>query len=235
MSTKAVFNWSGGKDSALALQQIMADETIEVVALFTTFNQETEKSSMHSIPLELLTAQAKSLGFPLYTMFFSKSLSDYDDKMHDVVRHFKEKEVTAFIFGDLMPSNLKSFRESKLNPLGIQVIEPLWNKTSHDIMSLFLQSGIKTKIIVTQEGRLDKSYIGKTLNQNVVNTFPPDIDVCGENGEYHTFAYDGPMFRHPVKFAITSVYDTLYEFKLDDGTHQHCIYWSASYDVANSE
>lgn len=232
MTTKAVFNWSGGKDSALALQKIMEDKTTEIKALFTTFNEETKKSSMHSIPLELLTEQAKSVGLPLYTMSFSKSLDNYDEKMKEVADHFKEKGVTAFIFGDLMASNLKDYRELKLNPLGIEVIEPLWNKTSEEIMALFLKSGIKTKIVVTQEGKLDKSYIGKTLDQHLINSFPADIDICGEQGEYHTFAYDGPLFLQPIEFSIIKLFHTFYEFKLDNGTQQQCIYWSAIFDDA---
>lgn len=231
MRTKAVFNWSGGKDSALALQIILKDPTVEVVSLFTTFNEETEKSSMHSIPMDLLLKQAESIGLPLYTMAFSKSLNDYDQKMLEVVTHFKKMNVTAFIFGDLMASNLKKYRESKLKPLGIEVMEPLWNNSSKDIITMFLDSDIKAKIIVTQEGKLDNSFIGKTLNQELLNSFPNDIDVCGEQGEYHTFAYDGPLFKNPITFKIAGVYATHYEFRLDNGSMETCIYWSARFGI----
>lgn len=228
---KAVFNWSGGKDSALALQKTLENKTIEVVALFTTFNEETGKSSMHSVPLELLSQQADSIGIPLYTMSFSKGLKNYDEKMLEAVTHFKALGVTDFIFGDLMAAGLKSYRESKLNPLGIEVIEPLWDKSSEEIISEFLESGIKTKIIVTQEGKLNKNYIGKTLDQNLINTFPTNIDICGEQGEYHTLAYAGPLFKDPIDFSIAAVYDTTYEFKLEDGNIQTCVYWSAEFNL----
>ncbi|MEO5788408.1 diphthine--ammonia ligase [Gelidibacter sp.] len=228
---KAVFNWSGGKDSALALHKTLKNKDLEVVALFTTFNEETRKSSMHSLPLEILSKQAKSIGIPLYTMYFSKDLKNYDEKMLEAVTHFKTLDVTNFIFGDLTASGLKTYRESKLNPLGIEVIEPLWDKSSDDIMKEFLESGIKTKIIVTQEGKLDKSYIGKTLDDNLISTFPKDIDVCGEQGEYHTLAYEGPLFKHPIDFSISKVYETSYEFMLEDGTVQTCVYWSAKFNL----
>lgn len=228
---KAVFNWSGGKDSALALQKTLKNKNIEVVSLFTTFNEESQKSSMHSIPLELLTKQAESIGIPLYTMSFSKDLKNYDQKMLEAVTHFKTLGITDFIFGDLMASGIKSYRETKLNPLGINVIAPLWDKSSEDVISEFLASGIKTKIIVTQDGKLDKSYIGKTLDRKLIGTFPKDIDVCGEQGEYHTLAYDGPLFKYPIEFSISKVYDTSYEFKLEDGSLQTCVYWSASYQL----
>lgn len=228
---KAVFNWSGGKDSALALQNTLEEKEFEVVALFTTFNEETQKSSMHSIPLELLTKQAESIGIPLYTMCFSKDLKNYDEKMLEAVNHFKTLEVTDFIFGDLMASGLKSYRELKLNPLGIEVIEPLWDKSSEEIIQEFMESGILAKIIVIQENKLDKSYIGKTLCRNLTSTFPTNIDVCGEQGEYHTLAYAGPLFRKLISFSISKTYKTEYEFKLEDGSIQTCIYWSAEFNL----
>lgn len=226
---KAAFNWSGGKDSALALQKTLRNKNIVVVALFTTFNEETQKSSMHSIPMDLLTLQAKSIGIPLYTMYFSKDLKNYDEKMLEAVTHFKTMGVSQFIFGDLMASGLQTYRASKLSPLGIEVIEPLWDRSSKDIMNEFLESGIKTKIIVTQEGKLDKSYIGKTLDHKLISLFPAEIDVCGEGGEYHTFAYDGPLFNDAIVFTITGFYRTSYAFKLEDGTIESCVYWSAKF------
>ncbi len=228
---KAVFNWSGGKDSALALQKTLARQDFDIVSLFTTFNEETGKSSMHSIPLEILEKQVKSIGIPLHTMSFSKDLKNYDEKMQEAVTLFKALGVTDFIFGDLMASGLKGYREFKLNPMGITVIEPLWDKSSEEIMNEFLDSGIKTKIIVTQDGKLDQSYIGKTLDHHLITTFPKDIDVCGEQGEYHTLAYDGPLFKYPIDFSITKVFETSYEFKLEDGSIQTCVYWSAEYNL----
>lgn len=228
---KAVFNWSGGKDSALALYKILQSNSVEVIALFTTFNDESQKSSMHSIPLELLTKQAESIGIPLFTVSFSKNSKNYDEKILEAVTHFKSLGITDFIFGDLMSSGLKPYRKSKLNPLGINVIEPLWDKSSEDIMNEFFESGIKTKIIVTQEGQLDKSYIGKTVDKKLIDSLPKHIDICGEQGEYHTLAYDGPLFKFPVDFLIKDIFKTTYEFQLEDGSMQTCVYWSAEYDL----
>lgn len=228
---KAVFNWSGGKDSALALHKILKNKDFEVVALFTTFNEETRKSSMHSIPLEILSKQAESIGIPLYTMYFSKDLKNYDEKMLEAIMHFKTLGVTDFIFGDLMASGLKAYRESKLNPLGIEVIEPLWNKSSEAIIQEFFDSGIQAKIVVTQDGKLDKTYIGETLNSALISALPTDIDICGEQGEYHTLTFDGPLFNDPINFRISKVYKTSYEFKLENGNIQTCDYWSAEFDL----
>lgn len=227
---KAVFNWSGGKDSALALQKILANNAFEIVALLTTFNEESNTSSMHGIPHNILENQARSIGIPLYAIAFSKNLDNYDQKMLEAVNHFKSMGVTDFIFGDLTASGLKPYRESKLVPLNIHVIEPLWGQSSEEVMAAFLQSGIKAKIIVTYEGKLNKKYIGKTLDRNLVNTFPPTIDVCGEQGEYHTLVYDGPLFKYPITFAITDIRKTSYTFKMEDGSLQTCVYWSADYE-----
>src|SRR5690554_556492 len=124
---KAVFNWSGGKDSALALQITLQDNEFDVVSLLTTINEETLRSSIHSIPIELLIKQADSIGIPLYTMLFAKDLTNYDDKMRETVAHFKKQGITHFIFGDIFLEDVKTYRENKLKPLGIEVVEPLWD------------------------------------------------------------------------------------------------------------
>lgn len=224
---KAVFNWSGGKDSALALHKVLEENKFEVVSLLTTMNEETLKSSMHSIPLEILSRQAESIGIPLYTVAFSKALDNYDEKMAEIVEHFKKQGVAHFIFGDIFLSDVKAYRERKLNPLGIEVLEPLWNKTSEEIIEIFLKSGIKTKIIVTQADKLDSSYIGKDIDANLINSLPDNVDICGENGEYHTLAYSGGLFKKDVKFTIAEINKTTYQFRLDNGETLTSEYWEA--------
>ena len=227
---KAVFNWSGGKDSALALHKVLEENKFEVVSLLTTMNEETLKSSMHSIPLEILSRQAESIGIPLYTVAFSKALDNYDEKMAEIVEHFKKQGVAHFIFGDIFLSDVKAYRESKLNPLGIEVVEPLWNKTSEEIIEDFLKSGIKTKIIVTQADKLDISYIGKDIDANLINSLPDNVDICGENGEYHTLAYSGGLLKKEVEFTIAEINKNTYQFKLDNGETLTSEYWEAEID-----
>lgn len=224
---KAVFNWSGGKDSALALQKILQENVFEIVSLLTTIDEETLTSSIHSIPIEMLTRQADSIGIPLYTVLFAKDLTNYDDQMRLTVKHFKKQGVTHFIFGDIFLADVKTYRESKLNPLGIDVVEPLWDKPSADIMDDFIKSGIKSKIIVTQADRLDMTFIGKDLDQNTVNSFPDDIDICGENGEYHTFSYAGGLFNKEIDFSISQANKVSYDINLDNGQTKTFEYWQA--------
>jgi uncharacterized protein (TIGR00290 family) len=224
---KAVFNWSGGKDSALALQKTIQNNEFDVVSLLTTINEETLTSSIHAIPVDLLAKQADSIGIPLYTVLFSKDLANYDDKIREAVEHFKKQDVTHFIFGDIFLADIKTYRESKLNPLGIEVVEPLWNKTSAEIIAEFIQSGIKSKIIVTQADKLDKTFIGKDLDENTINTFPGDVDVCGENGEYHTFSYSGDVFKKQIEFSILQTIKISYDMNLDNGQTKTFKYWQA--------
>lgn len=228
---KAVFNWSGGKDSALALQKVLEEKEFEVISLLTTMNEETSKSSMHAIPLDILERQAESIGIPLYTVASSTALKNYDQKMSEAVHHFKELGVQYFIFGDIFLSDVKAYRESKLQPLGIEVVEPLWEKTSQEVIDDFLRSGIQSKIIVTQADLLDETFIGKDLDAELVNSFPENIDVCGENGEYHTLSYAGGLFKKRVEFTITETVKTSFDFTLDTGEKKTFEYWQAELTV----
>ena len=224
---KAVFNWSGGKDSALALYKVLQQREFDVIALLTTINEETGRSSVHSIPIEILQKQAESISIPLYTVEFAKDLNNYDHKMRTAVNHFKEQGVTHFIFGDIFLTDIKTYRESKLNPLGIEVVEPLWNKSSEQIIDEFLNSGIKSKIIVTQADKLGYEFIGKDLDRSTMNLFPNDIDVCGENGEYHTLSYAGGPFKSIVDFSIQNIEKEVYSIKLNNGKIKTYEYWQA--------
>ena len=224
---KAVFNWSGGKDSALALQKILQENEFEVVSLLTTINEETLTSSIHSVPLKLLLKQADSIGIPLYSVLLSKDKKTYEEGMTEAVTHFKNQRVTHFIFGDIFLADIKAYRESKLNPLEIEVVEPLWGKTSKEIMNDFLKSGIKTKIIVTQADKLDQTFIGREIDSDFAKSLPDGIDLCGENGEYHTFSYGGGLFKDKIEFKIFKANRISYDFKMDNGETKSYEYWQA--------
>jgi uncharacterized protein (TIGR00290 family) len=228
---KAVFNWSGGKDSALALYKTLQENVYDVAYLLTTVNEETLTSSIHSLPLEVLSRQADSIGIPLHTVLFAKDLSNYDNKMRETVDHFKKQGVTHLIFGDIFLADVKTFRESKLNPLGIEVVEPLWDKSSTEIIDDFLKSGIRTKIIVTQADKLDNTFIGKELDMDFINSLPYNVDVCGENGEYHSLSYAGGLFKKVVEFQISGTTKISYDIKLDNRQTNTFEYWQAEISV----
>jgi uncharacterized protein (TIGR00290 family) len=222
---KAVLNWSGGKDSALALHKILNQNEIEVVSLLTVVNKVTQKSSMHNIPIEILELQAESTGIPIYIVEVEEVSNNYENKMKETIDYFKNNGVSVFIFGDIFLEDIKSYRESKLNPEGIEVIEPLWNKTSEEVIEDLIESGIKSKIIVTQADKLDISFIGKDINQNTVDSFPAGIDICGEKGEYHTLAYDGDIFKKKINFSMNRINNISYQIKEDDGIIKNMEFW----------
>jgi uncharacterized protein (TIGR00290 family) len=227
---RAVFNWSGGKDSALALYKVLQGQEYEVVSLLTTVNQDSSRSSMHGIPVSLLQKQADSIGIPLHLVSLAPGgeMAGYEQAMQQAVDHFKAQGVVHFIFGDIFLHDVKSYREQKLRPHGITVVEPLWGKTSAEIMTEFLASGLQTIVVTTTADILDQRYIGRLIDKDFIQDLPPGVDVCGENGEYHTFCYAGGMFRNPVPFALGGPFQKSFPIKLSDGSTQNYAYWFAN-------
>lgn len=224
---KLVFNWSGGKDSALALLQLLKDDSWDVVSLLTTVNRETQLSTMHSIPVCLLELQAQSIGLPLYVVDLTPkgNMADYSLSMERAVLHFKELGVCYFGFGDIFLHDVLSYRVAHLSPYGIEVVEPLWNKTTAQIMDDFLASGLLSVVVTVTEGSLSERFLGRTLDRQLVSEFPTDIDVCGENGEYHTFCYGGDLFKSNVPFTLGTPTRCTYSVGHDDGTTRDYTYW----------
>lgn len=227
---RAVFNWSGGKDSAHALLRAIESDKYEIVALLTTVNRDTLRSTMHGIPLPLLEAQAASIGIPLYIVDLTPkgNMEDYSSAMSQAVQHFKASGVTHFIFGDIFLHDVRQYRDQQLAPHDIKVVEPLWGKSSKEVMEDFLLSGLKTIIVTTMADGLGASAIGKLIDRDFVTSLSSlsvEIDPNGENGEYHTFCYDGPIFRYPVGFHLREAFSQSYDVRLDDGTIKTYSYW----------
>ncbi|PVU85329.1 hypothetical protein BB559_000579 [Furculomyces boomerangus] len=232
-SHKTVFNWSGGKDSSLALYKILQQKQYDVVALLTTVNRDSKKSTMHNIPNELLERQAERIGIPLYIVDLipEGNMADYEREMTKAVNHFKDIGVTHFVFGDIFLQDIYEHRKKNLEPHGITVVEPLWGKTSEKVMQEFFASGLKTIIVTTMADVLGEKYIGKHIDQTLVNDMPENADICGENGEYHTFCYAGPIFSSPVPYTLGKPTKKTFNIKLDDGTSKDYSYWFANLDL----
>lgn len=226
---KAVFNWSGGKDSALALYQMMKENEYDIVALLTTVNNGNDRSSMHAIPVSLLRKQADSIGIPLYIAGLEPQgdMRDYENAMKQAVEHFVAQGVTHFIFGDIFLQDVKAYREKQLHPYGITVVEPLWGKTSEEVMGEFVASGLRTIIVTTMVDSLGEEFIGKEIDAIFETCLPADVDVCGENGEYHTFCYAGGMFRWPVRYLLGKPLHIVHPVRMEDGTEKKFTYWFA--------
>lgn len=227
---KAVFNWSGGKDSALSLYKILQDDSYEVVSLLTTVNRDSKRSTMHGIPTSLLMKQAESIGLPLYVVDLTPKgeMIDYESSMATAVYHFLQQGVDHFVFGDIFLHDVRSYREKQLAPYGVTVVEPLWDKSSEQIMDEFLESGLQTVIVTITEGSVSEQLIGRLIDRELVESLPTEVDVCGENGEYHTFCYAGGMFRTPVPFSLGEPLRQSFPVKHEDGSIKEYTYWFAN-------
>lgn len=215
-----VFNWSGGKDSALALYKLLHDPRYTIVSLLTTTNKETARSTMHGIPRSILLLQAESIGLPLYEVELKPkgSMDDYAQSMLEAVEHFKKIGVQHFAFGDIYLDDVKHYREQQLKPYGITLLEPLWGIPTETLMQEFFDLGFHTKLITLDAAQLDLHFVGKTLSKQLIETFPSNIDICGENGEYHTFCYDGPLFKQPIQHQLGKPITQSFPMTLEDGT-----------------
>jgi len=197
---KSIFNWSGGKDSSLALYHCLRDPNIDVKYLVTTINDAADRISMHGVRVELLIKQAESIGIPLYQIRLPEmpDMETYDQTMRKNLEHFKSEGITHAIFGDIFLEDLKKYRDDRLAEVGMTGIYPLWKRDSQALMDEFFELGFGTVLACVQE-RLER-IVGKEITTELLLSLPEDVDVCGENGEFHTFVFKGPVFRQEIKF-----------------------------------
>lgn len=197
---KAYMNWSGGKDSSLCLHYIMRDKQYAVDCLLTSVNAVHNRVSMHGVRRELLEAQAQSIGLPLQTIELPEQpgMQEYEAAMMDKVSTLKKSGCDYSIFGDIFLEDLKLYREQKLQQLDITCVFPLWKISTTQLVKEFIALGFKSIIVCVNEKFLDKSFCGRLIDESFVNDLPPGVDPCGENGEFHSYVFDGPVFKYPV-------------------------------------
>ena len=202
MKLKCIFNWSGGKDSSLALYHCLRNPDLEIKYLVTTINESVNRISMHGVRHDLLLKQAQSIGISLYEIRLPEmpSMKAYDETMYQHLSKLKEEGITHSIFGDIFLADLKLYREQRLAEVGLKGIFPLWERDSGELIHEFLQLGFKTVIACTQE-RLGE-FVGKVMDETLIQKLPADVDVCGENGEFHTFAFEGPVFKNAIPYTL---------------------------------
>jgi uncharacterized protein (TIGR00290 family) len=217
---KATVSWSGGKDCAFSLFKILQLASYEIVSLHTTINSETRRVGLHGVREELIQAQADALGLPLDKLYLPASQSNeaYENVMTEYYRQCKSDGIDFVLFGDIFLEDLKQYRQYLLAQSGLQVLYPLWNLSTDQIIRDFLDADFKTLICSANGLFFDATHVGRTIDINFVERLPPNVDACGENGEFHTFVYDGPIFTKPVNLLIGEVVEKEYSFeKLVDG------------------
>lgn len=200
MAEKVLFAWSGGKDSALALYELQQTQRYDVVALLTTVTKDYERISMHGVSQILLEQQADSLGLPLEKIFISKNSSneEYETRMREVLTKYKETGVSSVVFGDIFLESVKQYREDNLEKAGMKGIFPLWGKDTSKLACAFIDLCFKAVITCVDSHMLDKRFAGRAYDKQFLSELHPNTDPCGEKGEFHSFVYDGPLFRESI-------------------------------------
>lgn len=221
------FHWSGGKDSALALTALLADDGVVVDRLVTTVHA-GGASTVHDIPVDLLQAQADSIGLPLQTVAIpGPGLDGYVDVMDAAAVGMRREGVDAFAFGDLSSSGVLDHKRAQFEPLGIEVLEPLWGLTSHECAGRFLASRIRAVTVVVDAAVLGPESLGVPLDHDFFAGLPDGADPCGELGEFHSFVHDGPLLRTPVDFVLDAPHRVEQEIRTTDGMRTYG-YWLAT-------
>ena len=224
MKKKAIFNWSSGKDSALALYKVLHDASFEISCLLTSVNTQYQRISMHGVRVELLQKQAESIGLPLEIMYIPEmpTMEVYENVMTTTLTKLKTAGNTHSIFGDIFLEDLRKYREDKLAEMDFLGYFPLWNIPTTTLIQEFINLGFKTIVVCVNERYLDKSFVGRVIDQNFIDDLPDNVDVCGENGEFHTFTFDGPLFSRPILFEKGEIVYRKYDKPSASTTNTAC-------------
>lgn len=197
---KAWISWSSGKDSAWALHVTRQRDEVEVVALLTTVNAAHCRVAMHAVRESLLDAQSEAVGLPLVKVPIPSPCPNlvYEQAMEDAIQRARLEGVTCIIFGDLFLEDIRRYREEKLAPTGVIPLFPLWQLETRSLAHEMVEAGLEATITCVDPSKLDRTFAGRTFDTRLLGDLPAGVDPCGENGEFHTFAYQGPMFSQPI-------------------------------------
>lgn len=200
MKKKAWMSWSSGKDSAWALYEVLQRGEFEVTALLTTVNTTHERVAMHAVRTVLLQAQAEAVGLPLVQVDLPWPCPNgvYEQRMGEAVQRARSEGVTHMIFGDLFLEDIRAYREERLAGTGICPVFPLWQRPTRKLAEQMVQGGLRARLTSVDPKQLSPDFVGRHFDAAFLEELPEGVDPCGENGEFHTFVDDGPMYRHPI-------------------------------------
>ena len=223
---KVLLAWSGGKDSAMALYELKKNRDYEISALLTTITEDYGRISMHGVRSCLLEQQAESLGLPLEKVYITKNSSneEYESKMMNKLFYYQGLGVTSVAFGDIFLEDLRRYRERNLDKLKIKGIFPIWEINTLDLAHAFIDLGFKAVITCVDSKVLDKSFAGRAFDKQFLSELPSSVDPCGENGEFHSFVYDGPIFKKEIPHKRGEIVlrdERFYYCDLIESSHSH--------------
>ncbi len=201
---KTMLSWSSGKDSAWTLHVMRQDPDIAIDGLFSTINQEFDRVAMHAVRVALLQQQSDSIGLPIQLISIPYPCSDaeYAKIMSGFVEREIERGVECFAFGDLYLEDIREYREKSLSGSGITPIFPIWGSDTRVLSATMLESGLRAQITCVDPSQLAPKFCGREYDASFLADLPPDVDPCGEKGEFHSFAFDGPMFGHKIDIEV---------------------------------
>jgi uncharacterized protein (TIGR00290 family) len=195
-----LLSWSSGKDSAWSLHLLRRNPNYRVEALLTTFNGAASRVAMHAVRRELAEAQAERIGLPLWSVDLPWPCSNavYEGLMQGVCDRARASGITAMAFGDLFLEDIRAYRESQLKSTGITPVFPVWQIPTSQLAQELVDSGVRAKVTCVDPAKLDASFAGRDYDNEFLRDLPPSVDPCGENGEFHTFVYDAPVFSSAI-------------------------------------
>lgn len=197
---RALLSWSSGKDSAWALHVLRRAAEVDVVGLLTTFNAEFDRVAMHAVRRELVEQQALAAGVPLRTVMLPWPCPNeaYEAAMADAIDEAKGQGVTHIAFGDLFLEDIRAYREERMAAAGMEPLFPLWARDTPELAREMLAGGVRATLVCVDPAQLDPGFCGREFDAALLDALPEGVDPCGERGEFHTFAWDGPAFDQPV-------------------------------------
>jgi len=202
-----LLSWSGGKDSSLALYEIQKSGDYEITSLITTVTSEYDRVSMHGLRIDLLEQQAESLDIPLEKVFITKDAAndEYEDKFNETLIRYNEAGIKQVVFGDLFLEDIKKYREALLKKINMECVFPIWKRDTGKLAREFIDLGFKAITVCVDSNVLGKEFAGREFNKQFLNDLPSGVDPCGENGEFHTFTYDGAIFKKPIDHRLGEI------------------------------
>jgi uncharacterized protein (TIGR00290 family) len=201
---RIILSWSGGKDSALALYEIQNKHRFSVSGLLTTITWDYNRTSMHGVREVLLEQQARSAGLPLRKVRIPAKCTDeiYSDIMRKEMKLIKNEGIDAVAFGDIFLRDIRDYRENNLAGVGMKALFPLWGRNTRELMTHFIELGFKAITTVIDPSKLSDDFCGKIIDKWFINKLPENVDPAGENGEFHSFVFEGPIFQYPIHFSV---------------------------------
>ncbi len=215
-------SWSGGKDSSFMLWSILKKEEYEIVELHTVINTETQRVGLHGVKKNLIEAQAEAIGIPVH--FIELDQSETNDKYEAAVKGYfstlKDRGISGVAFGDIFLEDLKKYRETLLSEFGLEGIYPLWQTDTSKLADEFIKSGFKSIICSSDANKFPFVIAGRNYTPQLVSYFPSNVDPCGENGEFHSFVFNGPIFKYALQVKKNGVTEKGYAYKDQSGEQQ---------------